>query len=142
MTKIERSKKLNKIKSIINEQNNIIQASLWFQDINDSLHQLDLGALNSTEKEKELKSLSDSLHNYIMNSNNKDAYEYIIANHKIISQINAKSYNQTVENDRIIILSSINKLKNEKITFEEELSYDKNNMKLLLSDFEKAKKER
>ena len=70
LTKLK-DQKLNKIKSIINEQNNIIQASLWFQDINDSLHQLDLGALNSTEKEKRIKSLSDSLHNYIMNSNKK-----------------------------------------------------------------------
>ncbi|MFM7661520.1 MAG: hypothetical protein ACKO6A_02550, partial [Bacteroidota bacterium] len=104
LPEIEKFEKLNYLKNLISEQQEILNQNLWMQNLNDSLHALNLESNPEKRKFDQIIELGDIIRDLSLQNKNDEAYIKIIQKNEqiqslAINSVYEKIYSNVYENE-------------------------------------------
>ncbi|MBM3452621.1 MAG: hypothetical protein FJX84_05715, partial [Bacteroidetes bacterium] len=104
LPEIEKFEKLNYLKNLIAEQQDVLNQNLWMQNLNDSLHALNLESNPEKRKFDQIIELGDLIRDLSLQNKNDEAYIKIIQKNEqiqslVVNSVYEKIYSNVYENE-------------------------------------------
>ena len=98
-SEIEKIEKLSYLKNLLSEQKEVVSQTIWMQELNDSLHLLNLESNPEKRKFKEIQDLGNVIQELTTQNKYQDAYEKIINKHEQIQTTKISSAYEKIYSD-------------------------------------------